>query len=180
MILIFLKEFVLPLLKVWQSLNLIDDCLGDAVPQDICIYQSGITSYMSLSSERELTLTRSTSRFMCCWDVLNCHRLFLSDCAIRWHFYNNSKFTVDMYPLDYSTCTTLILLLVAVLPVYTIMDWEVLMRDVHRKQWCALLANCEIQVQTAAWYMNSYGNASKQRIQDLCVYVYTLYCIDRI
>lgn len=144
MTLIFLKEFVLPLLKVWQSLNLIDDCLGGVVPQDICIYQNGITSYMSLSSERELTLTRSTSRFMCCWDVLNCPRLFMSDCAIGWHFYNNSEFIVDTYPLDHSTCKTLILLLVAVLLVYTIMDCEVFMRDTHSKQWCAVLANCEI------------------------------------
>lgn len=93
----FLKEFVLPLLKVWQSLNLMDDCLGGVVPHYICIYQSDITSYMSFSSERELTLTRSTSRFMCCWDALNCHRLFMSDCAIRWHFYNNSKFIVDIW-----------------------------------------------------------------------------------
>lgn len=53
----------------------------------------------------------------------------MSDCGFRWHFYNNSKLTVDMCPLDYSTCKTLILLLVAVLLVYTIVDCEVLMRE---------------------------------------------------
>lgn len=144
MTVIFLKEFVSPLLEVWPSLNLIDDCLGGVVPQDICIYQNGITSYVSISSDRELTLIRSKCRFMCCWDVLSCHRPFISDCGIRWHFYNNSKFIVNMYPLDYATCKTLILPLVAVLLVYTILNCEVFMRETHSKQWCAFLASCEI------------------------------------
>lgn len=65
-------------------------------------------------------------------------------CGIRWHFYNNSKLIVNMYPLDYSTCQTLILPMVAVLLVYTILDCEVFMRETHSKQWYAFLESCEI------------------------------------
>lgn len=106
-----------------------------------CIYQSAITSCMSLSSERELTLTRSKSRFMCCWDVPNCHRPFMSDLVSDGTFITILN---SLYPLDYSTCKTLILLLIAVLLVYTIVDCEVLMRETHSKQWCGVLANREI------------------------------------